>query len=31
VALVGKIAGDQFSGKVWSIICTYSLDLKRVP
>jgi hypothetical protein len=31
VALVGKIAGDQFSGKVWSIICTYSLDLKRAP
>jgi hypothetical protein len=31
VALVGKIDGDQFTGKVWSIICTYALDLKRVP
>ncbi|HEV2185590.1 MAG TPA: hypothetical protein VGR70_00175 [Stellaceae bacterium] len=31
VALVGKIDGDQFTGKVWSIICTYTLDLKRVP
>jgi len=31
VALVGKIQGDQFTGKVWSIICTYALDLKRVP
>jgi hypothetical protein len=31
VALFGKIQGDAFSGKVWSIICTYSLDLKRVP
>lgn len=31
VALVGKIEGDQFTGKVWSIICTYTLDLKRVP
>jgi hypothetical protein len=31
VALVGKIQGDAFTGKVWSIICTYSLDLKRVP
>jgi hypothetical protein len=30
VALVGKIEGDQFTGKVWSIICAYSLDLKRV-
>jgi hypothetical protein len=31
VALFGKIEGNQFSGKVWSIICTYSLDLKRAP
>ena len=31
VALFGKIEGDQFTGKVWSIICTYKLDLKRVP
>ena len=31
VALVGKIQGDAFTGKVWSIICTYALDLKRVP
>jgi hypothetical protein len=31
VALAGKIQGDAFTGKVWSIICTYSLDLKRVP
>ena len=31
VALLGKIEGDQFTGKVWSIICTYKLDLKRVP
>jgi hypothetical protein len=31
VALFGKIQGDQFTGKVWSIICTYTLDLKRVP
>jgi len=31
VALVGKIEGDRFTGKVWSIICTYNLDLKRVP
>ena len=31
VALVGKIEGDRFTGKVWSIICTYAVDLKRVP
>jgi hypothetical protein len=31
VALIGKIQGDQFTGKVWSIICDYALDLKRVP
>jgi hypothetical protein len=31
VALFGKIEGDQFTGKVWSIICTYTLDLKRAP
>lgn len=31
VALVGKIEGDRFTGKVWSIICTYAVDLQRVP
>lgn len=31
VALVGKIQGDAFTGKVWSIICAYTLDLKRLP
>jgi hypothetical protein len=31
VALFGKVEGDRFTGKVWSIICTYALDLKRVP
>jgi hypothetical protein len=31
VALFGKVQGGAFSGKVWSVICTYSLDLKRVP
>ena len=31
VALSGKIQGDAFTGKVWSIICAYNLDLKRAP
>jgi hypothetical protein len=31
VALSGKIQGDQFTGKVWSIICSYAVDLKRAP
>lgn len=31
VALSGKIQGDAFTGKVWSIICAYTLDLKRTP
>ncbi len=31
VSLSGKIQGDDFTGEVWSVICTYSLELKRVP
>ena len=31
VSLSGKIEGGAFTGEVWSIICTYSLQLKRVP
>ena len=31
VGLSGKIAGDAFTGEVWSLYCTYSLELKRVP
>jgi hypothetical protein len=31
VALDGKIEGDDFTGEVWSLYCTYSLQLKRVP
>ena len=31
VALSGKIAGDEFTGEVWSICCTYAVQLKRVP
>jgi hypothetical protein len=31
VSLSGKIAGDQFTGEIWSLYCTYSLQLKRVP
>lgn len=30
-SLSGKIQGDQFTGKIWSMICTYSLQLKRAP
>jgi hypothetical protein len=28
-SLSGKIDGDLFTGKVWSLICTYSVRLKR--
>jgi hypothetical protein len=31
VSLSGKIQGDDFTGEVWSLYCTYSLQLKRVP
>jgi hypothetical protein len=31
VALSGKIQGDDFTGEVWSMYCTYALQLKRVP
>jgi hypothetical protein len=31
VSLSGKIEGDVFTGKVWSLICTYTLQLKRMP
>jgi len=31
VNLSGRIAGDTFSGEVWSLYCTYSVQLKRVP
>jgi hypothetical protein len=30
-SLSGRIEGDAFSGEVWSLYCTYSLQLKRVP
>jgi len=30
VALSGKISGDDFTGEIWSLYCTYSLKLKRV-
>jgi len=30
VALSGRITGDGFSGQVWSLYCTYDVDLKRV-
>jgi hypothetical protein len=29
--LSGKIAGNDFTGEIWSIYCTYSLELKRAP
>jgi hypothetical protein len=25
----GKIQGDDFTGEVWSVLCTYSVELKR--
>jgi len=31
VRLAGHIDGDAFTGEVWSVICTYALELKRVP
>jgi hypothetical protein len=31
VAFSGKIQGDDFTGEVWSLYCTYSLQLKRAP
>jgi hypothetical protein len=30
VALSGRIAGDGFSGQVWSLYCTYDVALKRL-
>ncbi len=30
VSLSGKIEGDDFTGKILSVICTYSLRLRRV-
>jgi hypothetical protein len=30
VSLSGKIDGDGFTGGVWSLICTYSVRLKRI-
>ena len=29
--LSGKIEGDNFTGEIWSLYCTYSLELKRTP
>jgi len=31
VGLAGKIEGDDLTGEVWSLYCTYTLKLKRVP
>jgi hypothetical protein len=31
VDLSGRIVGDAFTGEIWSLYCTYSLDLKRAP
>ena len=31
VKLTGRIQGDVLTGEVWSIFCTYSLNLKRIP
>ena len=31
VRLSGRIEGDNFKGQVWSLYCTYTLDLKRTP
>lgn len=31
VVLTGKIAGDAFSGEVWSLYCTYAVELRRLP
>jgi hypothetical protein len=31
VGLAGTIEGDDLTGEVWSLYCTYTLKLKRVP
>jgi hypothetical protein len=31
VDLSGRIEGGAFTGEIWSLYCTYSLQLKRVP
>jgi hypothetical protein len=31
VSLAGKIEGDAFTGEVWSVYCTYSVKLRRMP
>jgi hypothetical protein len=31
VAISGRIDGGDFTGEVWSLYCTYSVKLKRVP
>jgi uncharacterized protein YdeI (BOF family) len=31
VNLSGKIDGDSFTGEIWSLYCTYTLNLKRAP
>lgn len=31
VRLSGRIEGDSFNGEVWSLYCTYTLNLKRAP
>jgi hypothetical protein len=30
VSLSGRIQGDSLTGEVWSLYCTYTLELKRV-
>ena len=30
VALSGRIVGDSFTGQVWSLYCTYDVELKRL-
>ena len=31
VNLSARIQGDELTGEVWSVYCTYSLQLKRMP
>jgi len=31
VNLSGKVDGDSFTGEIWSLYCTYTLNLKRAP
>ncbi|MGA8401844.1 MAG: hypothetical protein WB697_18290 [Stellaceae bacterium] len=31
VALSGRMVGGGFSGQVWSLYCTYDVELKRSP